>query len=142
MLGVEVKLKQKYVATGQMNMVFHPVLNHGDFSFQAHQGAECAGEQGQFWTFREYLFRNFHRIWKRDATAIVKELGREAGLDGAAFARCMDEQRYAERVTAQDELRRALGIRYQPTFAINGEIVVGMAMFQTLDGVIQEQLRE
>lgn len=142
MLGVEIKLTQKYVATGKMKLVFHPVINHGDFSHQAHQGAECASEQGQFWPFREYLFQNFHRIWKRDARLVVKELGQEFGLDAGAFDQCMDEQRYTDRIDAQDNLRKRRGIRLQPVFDINGQQVVGMSMFQTLDNIIQAKLAE
>lgn len=140
MLGVEVKLTRKYVETGQMKIVFHPVLNHGDYSIQAHQGAECAGEQNQFWAFREFLFKNQHRIWKHNAVEVVKKLGTEYGLNVDAFNTCMDEQRYATRVDKQDDLRRTRGIRLQPTFDINGQQVIGMAMFQTLDGIIQQSL--
>lgn len=103
-----------------MRLVFHPVINHGDYSFQVHVGSECADEQGQFWMFREVLFRNQHRVWKRDAKEIVKQLAQEARLDVESFAVCMDEQRYAERIEEQDRLRRERGIRYQPTFDING----------------------
>ena len=142
MLGVEVKLTRKYVETGLMRIVFHPVINHGNYSYQAHQGAECASDQGQFWPFREYLFKNYHRIWKRDALEIVKELGEEFGLDAEAFRQCMNEQRYARRIDQQDELRLTRGIRYQPTFDINGRQIVGMSMFSTLDKVIQEKLSE
>lgn len=140
MLGVEKKLTRKYVTTGQMNLVFHPVLNHGDYSFQAHLGAECASDQGQFWPFREYLFQNFHRIWKRDARQIVKELGAEFGLESSAFDQCMDQQTYAARLNAQDTLRLERGVRFQPTFHINENEVRGMAMFTTLDGIIKSEL--
>lgn len=140
MLGVEKKLISKYVTVGQLRIVFNPVINHGNYSHQAHQGAECAAEQGKFWFFREVLYRNQHRIWKRNAAEIVKLLAAESQLHVDEFYLCMDEQRYAGIIDGQDALRKRNGVRLQPTFDINGQRVVGMAMFQTLDAIIQEEL--
>lgn len=140
MLGVEQQVKEAYVKAGLVRMVFNPVLNHGDRSYVTHQAAECAGEQGHFWDFREFLYEQQDRLWSGDVRATVKELVVEAGLDAAAFNACLDEQRYYDRVDQQDALRRANGIRSQPSFAFNGDIRVGPAPFEAFAQVLDEKL--
>ena len=140
MLGVEQQLKEAYVQSGLVRMVFNPVLNHGDRSYVTHQAAECAGEQNSFWDFREFLYAQQDRLWTGDVRATVKELAVEAGLEAAAFNSCLDEQRYYDRVDQQDALRRANGIRSQPSFAINGDIRVGPAPFEAFAQVLDEKL--
>lgn len=140
MLGVEQQLKEAYVKSGLVRMVFNPVLNHGDRSYVTHQAAECAGEQGRFWEFREFLFSHQDRLWSGDVRAVVKTLATEAALNGDAFNLCLDEERYYERVDQQDALRRANGIRSQPSFSFNGDIRVGSAPFETFAQLLDEKL--
>lgn len=142
MVGAEQQVKEVYVKTGQVRMVFNPVLNHGDRSVQAHLGAECAGEQGQFWEFREILFENQSALWGRDTRAAVKSLAATAGLDAARFDACMDEQRYLQIIQEQDAIRRTRGIRGQPFFDLNGDVYGGAAPFEAFAQVIDSILAE
>ncbi len=133
MLGTEPELKENYVKTGQVKLVFNPMLDHGDNSLQAHQAAECAGEQSLFWPMHDMLFEQQNKLWG-DTRETVKTMAAELGLDPKQFNTCMDEQRYAGLVQSQDEYRRELGIRTRPTLNVNGQFVVGpqsFAVFQT-----------
>ena len=49
MLGTEPEIKENYVKTGQVKLVFNPVIDLGPRSLLAHQAAACAGEQSMFW---------------------------------------------------------------------------------------------
>lgn len=142
MLGTEPALKEQYIKTGQVRLVFNPVLNHADRSYQTHQAAECAGEQGQFWQFHNVLFENQNSFWSGDIRATIKQLAAGAGLDTARFNACLDEQRYLDLVLAQDELRRQRGIRGQPVFDINGQFLVGAQPFEAFAAIIEEQLEQ
>ena len=51
MLGTQPQIEERFIKTGHVQLIFNPVLNHGDRSDQAHQASECAAEQGQFWAF-------------------------------------------------------------------------------------------
>lgn len=140
MLGPEQTLKRNLVASGQVQMIFNPVLNHGNRSDQAHQAAECAAEQNQFWPFREHLFENQNALWGGDIQVALKTLAADFGLDTAAFDMCLDEQRYLDTVKAQDQIRRTKGILSQPVFDINGQIIVGSQSYDVFEQVITQQL--
>ena len=77
MLGTEPQLKATYIAAGQVRLIFNPVLSHGDRSYQTHQAAECAGEQGRFWDFHNVLFDNQDSFWGGDIRQTVKQLAAE-----------------------------------------------------------------
>lgn len=140
MLGSERQLIESYLKTGQLRLVFNPVLNHGDRSRQSHQGAECAAEQGRFWEFREFLFEHQDRLWQGDSREGVKALAAELGLDSAAFNACLDEQRTLSLIEAQDTRRINRGIRFQPSFEINGEFMFGPQRFEVFQQVIEGKL--
>lgn len=135
-------MRESYVKSGEVRIIFNPVLNHGDRSYVSHQAAECAGEQGQFWAFREVLFENQNALWSGDIRATVKKLAADAGLDQALFDPCIDDARHYDTVEQQDALRRAEGIRSQPVFNINGQIYMGAAPYETVAGVLDAALAE
>jgi protein-disulfide isomerase len=139
-LGTEPQLKESYVKTGQLKLVFNPVLSHADRSYQTHQAAECAGEQGRFWAFHDILFENQGLFWSGDIQATLKQLAAESGLDAGSFNACLDEQRYYDLIVSQDEIRRQRGIRGQPVFDINGEFLVGAQPFEAFAQIIEAQL--
>lgn len=136
MLGVENELKAAYVQTGQVRFIFNPVLNHGDRSVQSHMASECAGDQGQFWPFRTYIFEHQNRLWRGDIRQTVKDLAAEFGLDTGGFNACIDEQRHLARLTAQDQVRRDKGIQGQPMFDVGGDVFGGTAPFEAWAEVI------
>jgi protein-disulfide isomerase len=141
-IGTEPAIRENYVKTGQVRLVFNPVLNHGDRSYQTHQAAECAAEQGRFWEFHDVLYENQDFFWSGDIQATVKQLAAEHGLDTAGFNACLDEQRYLELISSQDEIRQQRGIRGQPVFDINGEFLFGAQSFETFQSIIEAQLAQ
>ena len=142
MLGTEPAIHEHYIKTGQVKLIFNPVLNHGDRSYQTHQAAECAAEQGRYWEFHDVLFENQDSFWSGDIRATVKQLAAEHELDTAGFNACIDEQRYLDLVSSQDEIRQQRGIRGQPVFDINGEFLIGAQPFETFQSVIEAQLAQ
>ncbi len=140
MLSAEPQIKETYVKTGQVRLIFAPVLNHGDHSLQTHQAAECAADQGRFWEMHNILFENQDLTAWGDTRATVKQLAAQHGFDTIDFNACIDEQRTLARVQAQDEIRRARGIRGQPVFDINGSYLIGAQPFDVYATVINENL--
>ena len=140
MLGTEPQIEEKYVKTGQVQLIFNPVLNHSDRSDQSHQAVECAGEQNQFWSFRQVLFQNQDRLWRGDIRTTVKELAAESGLDTAAFNTCIDEQRYLDLIRQQDQLRLDKGIPFQPSFDVNEQRLIGSQSYEIFVDAIEKEL--
>ena len=89
MLGTEPDIIRDYVETGQVKLVFWPVLNHGNPSVFSTLTAECAGQQDPdlFWSVHETLFENQGELWGADrdyyvqtaVAAIIERFGRPDG---------------------------------------------------------------
>lgn len=103
----------------------------------AHEAARCAGPHGRYWAYHERLFAGQPHFERADLIRYAVEVG----LDGAAFARCLDDRRFAAAVEADVAQGRALGIRQTPTFLINGRMLVGAHPADTFRAVIAEALR-
>ncbi len=62
------------------------------------------------------------------------------GLDTKAFNTCLDSGKYTQFVKDQTSTGQQLGVPSTPTFAINGQAVVGAQSFdtfkQTIDGLL------
>lgn len=88
---------------------------------KAAEAAECASDQGEFWTYRDHLFRN-------QASLDVESLNRfadELGLDPRAFRDCLESGEKADIVARDADDARRYGVRGTPTFFVNGRILVG-----------------
>ena len=142
MLGPEQEIKETYVKLGQVRLVFNPNLAHGDRSLQTHHAAECAGEQIAFWELHDLMYRQQQELFSGDIRGAVKGFGYELGLDTGSYIDCIDQQRHVALVQAQDERRQQLDIRHLPTLDINGQLVVGVQPFGTLQEIIESMLAQ
>lgn len=130
-----------YVETGQVKLVFWPVLNHGNPSVYSTVTAQCAGQQDPalFWAAHEALFANQSQLFRADRDYYIN-LAVTIGADQAAFEACYDSGSGLEQVLALDEIRRQRGIFSQPTFDINGEILAGRAPYEAFQQVLDQAL--
>jgi protein-disulfide isomerase len=138
-IGTEPQVRELYVKTGQVKLVFNPIIDLGPGSLLAHQAAACAGEQGKFWPMHDILFNQQGGLFGADPN-FIKELAAQLPLDTQQFNSCLDEQHTLDLVQSQDELRRQLGIRTRPTFDVNGQLIVGAQPFEVFQGVIEPLL--
>ena len=65
MLGTEPLLVENEVANGELQLVFWPVINHGNPSVYASVAMECAGQQDPAlaWTAHDILFENLSALY-------------------------------------------------------------------------------
>jgi protein-disulfide isomerase len=111
-----------------------------DFHPQARKAGEagaCAAEQGKFWQMHDALFANPGKLQVPDLEATAKTLG----LDTAAFDRCLDSGKYADRVERDVEAGSRYGVSGTPAFFINGRPLVGAQPFEAFQAVIDDELR-
>jgi protein-disulfide isomerase len=127
-----------FVETGQVKVVFWPVLNHGDPSVYSTLTAVCVGQQDPvlFWDIHEYLFQNQRDLWVADRDYYSAAAVR-MGADKATFEACYDGSDGLAEVMALDTLRREHGIYSQPTFDINNNIFAGAASYETFAQVFE-----
>ena len=139
-LKTEPQLREKYIKTGQVKLIFSAIVDFGDGSLQAHQAALCAREQGKFWPMHDLLYENQGSLFRGNVQETLKKLAAQLPLNPQEFNTCLDEQRTAALVQSQDEHRRQLGLRTRPTFDLNGQLIVGAQPFEVFQNAIESLL--
>lgn len=123
---VEPDLIDEYVKAGTVRVVYRDVafIDGGDpngESQQAAGAARCAGEQGKFWQYHDYLFENQDGenkgAFRRER---LDQIASAVGLDMTAFGSCMSGSEVFDAVKAETAEGSQAGISSSPTLAING----------------------
>lgn len=100
-----------------------PIQSIHPHAFNAAMAAECAGAQDRFRAYHDALF---------DAQAEIgqtpwREFARRAAVPALdEFDRCVNEQRFGDRVRRDMAAARSLGINGTPTFIYDGRMVFGV----------------
>jgi protein-disulfide isomerase len=114
------KLKQEFVATGQLAFVYRdfPLPIHKQAK-QASRAAFCAHSRGKYWQMHTRLFARPGQFLPDQLLALAKELD----LDLDEFATCLSSGS-ASQTEADQALGRLLGVSVTPTFFV-GRVVDG-----------------
>jgi len=125
---------QPYIDSGKVNLVYKHSAFLGQESAWAAQAAECAADQGKFWEYHDLLFDRWNG--ENQGTFVKENLNgfaRELSLDMAKFEPCLTNDETLQRVIADTQEGRQVGVTGTPTFFINGKPLVGAqpaAVFQ------------
>lgn len=145
MLTVQPEIVERYVRPGKVRLVYRDVLNHGDRSVRTSEAAACAARQGRFWQMHTLLFQRQSDVWGTDSdrlAPLMRRFARDvAGLDQAAFGRCLESRATLKALQAADAEQRARGIRSQPVFEIGNRRLVGTQSIDVFAGALDEALR-
>ena len=130
MQSVAPDIVQNHVETGEVQIVFWPVLNHGNPSVYSTLAAECVAQQSTdaFWEMHELLFANQSALWSATRDEYIN-FAVSVGADRATFEACYDGPDGLETVLALDELRRQRGVFSQPVFDLNGNVLAGLQQY-------------
>lgn len=112
--------------------------NPSSVALTAAVAAQCAHEQDRFWDYHEKLFFMTLPL----GTDAYKQYAEDLKLDMDTFTKCLDENRYEDRVMADYNFAANLGVRSTPTFFINGIPVIGAQSFETFKQWIDLELGE
>lgn len=115
-----------FVRDGQVKLEFRefPVLggqdltDDGNTSAQTAEAVLCAGEQGEYLEYHDKLYANQGSF----SDGRLKQYADEVGLDGDAFAECLDSGKYEPAIQQMKAEGQALGINATPMFIINGAV--------------------
>ena len=119
-LQVQPLVEENYIQTGRTKLVYYDwPLNPQQGTFLAARAARCAGDQDRFWEYHTRLMRS-QRTWGMEDNKIpvLEEFAEELGLDTGEFNRCLNSDRHAREVTANQELAHALGLGGTPSILI------------------------
>jgi protein-disulfide isomerase len=124
------QLKRAYIDTGKLHYaaVSFPLPSHA-FAFPAAVAARCAGEQGQFWKFRDAIFADQAQLASDPYDALAGKLG----LDVAKFKACRRDIRQDSYVREDLAMARRDGIASTPSFML-GRVVDGEFQGGTFSG--------
>jgi len=104
---------------GRVNWVYRhfPLPMHNPGAQQQAEASECAAALGgndAFWTYSDTIFERTRSNGNGFPLDGLVPLAEEIGLDGDAFRRCLEEERFVERVNQDYEEGMRIGIRGTP----------------------------
>ena len=122
----------------------HGVRTHWYDSAPAHEAAEWAAEHGQADAFRHQVFRMYFVANRNIASPdVLAEIATEVGLDPADLRAALQEGRYRERIQAQFEEARAVGVTAVPTFVADDRYaIVGAHPYENFERLMTAVGRE
>lgn len=136
------QIKQKYVDTGKVTIVFrHLPLSFHPFAQKAAEAAECANAQGKFWAYHDKLFATAVQDGSNLSVSNLKRYAVELGLNSATFDSCLDNGEKADVVKADIAAGSQAGVSGTPSFIIDGEKVVGAQPYENFKQVIDAALK-
>ena len=141
-LNVEPHLISQYVTPGQVQITYHDFSFIGQASFDAAVAARCAGDQGQFWPYEQYLFYNQgteNTGWAN--RSLFDSIAKRLGLDQAKFDACLADPSTLSAVQAETTQGKGLGIQGTPTLFINGKQYSGGLDVSSISSAIDTALQ-
>lgn len=145
----EQRLRDEYIATGKVRMVFRNFQFLGAESNAAAEAAACAEDQGQFWAYHDALYRfkladsakgGGENDGSFNATLFGK-LAADIKLNASKFASCIGSHTYEKQVTAENTAAKGIGVGATPTFYVNGTQIVGAVPYGELAQAIDAALK-
>ena len=147
--AVEPQLIGQYIKTGRVALVYRDFAFLGEESTRAAEAARCAGEEGKFWEYHNYLFS--HQNGENQGSfsdANLKEFAATLKFDQVKFNACFDSGKYKKAVENASAEGRSIGVSGTPTSFINGRLLaddngnsVGAAPFATFQKAIEQALK-
>jgi protein-disulfide isomerase len=144
-------IRDTYIETGKVVLVFKHLPNRGFDSLGASIAAQCSHEQGKFWEFHNILYENQKPIdsgWVNQEN-LKKFAAKLNGLDIEKFNECLDNQKYKEFVERDIDLGSSFGFQDTPSFVIvnskdgsNPEVLKGAHPFPSFKAIIDKRLSE
>lgn len=144
-------IRDTYIETGKVVLVFKHLPNRGFDSLGASIAAQCTHEQGKFWEFHNILYENQKPIdsgWVNQEN-LKKFAAKLNGLDIEKFNECLDNQKYKEFVERDIDLGSSFGFQDTPSFVIvnskdgsDPEVLKGAHPFPSFKAIIDKRLSE
>jgi predicted secreted protein with PEFG-CTERM motif len=115
----EPTIKANYVDTNKAKLYFFDFPFLGADSPVAAQASYCAGDQGKYWEYHDYLYAHQEGIQSGWASATnLKSIASTIGLDTSQFNSCLDSGKYSDRVSHNKDVGTSKGIQGTPAFFI------------------------
>lgn len=121
----------EYVKKGEVLFVYRDWAFLGPESIRSAEAARCAGDQGKFWEYHDYLYTHQNGENKGNfSDPNLKSFAKTLGLNSTNFNQCLDSGKYTQAVDNSKTEGITAGVTGTPKGFIlkNGKIVA------TIDG--------
>ena len=135
-------LVENYISAGKVKLEFHhlPLQQHEPGASLAAQAAECAADQGLFWSYHDRVFQ----ATSSGANAFFMErlidYAVELELDEGSFTSCLTNQTHLSTVSESSQAARAAGHNSTPTVLVDGISVDNPLDYEAVSGAIDDRL--
>ncbi len=137
------ELKEKYIDTGKVRLVFRDHTLGSQLALGAEMILRCAPEE-VFPALQATLFKN-QREWggAENPLKALQGYAALAGMDENAVTACLDSQSIFDGILENEKKAQTYGINSTPSFVINGELaVVGAQSLEAFAAVIDPLLNK
>ncbi|MFT4282876.1 MAG: DsbA family protein [Candidatus Woesearchaeota archaeon] len=110
------RIIEEFVETGQVLYVYKHFIRN-DLDIVAANAAECAGEQGAFWEYKNQIYENQQLL---QSPGFFEGVASDLGLDVSEWQTCFDSERYSDRALQNRNEGISNGIQGTPGFVIDG----------------------
>ena len=128
-------INEDYIKAGKVKLVFKDFPLNGPDSLLAAEAAYCAQDQGKYWQYHDELYKN----WGGERTGWItreslERFGTSVNLDLEEFNKCLDEQKYQDKVAFLHNFGKEIGIDATPSFLVfNDEKIIKIRGNQPLE---------
>lgn len=138
----ESQIIKDYVDTGKVKFYFRQFAFLGDPSVVAANAAECANDQGKFWEFHDYLYKN--QPSESDTsmynTDTLTQAAGTLGLNTDQFKSCLSGKKFDANASKDMAEGQTAGVSGTPTLFVNGVAVVGAQPYSAFKTIIDQEL--
>lgn len=120
-----------YVKTGKVKFIYRDFAFLGPESIKAAEAARCAGDQGKFWEYHDYLFN--HQNGENQgafADSNLKSFAKILSLNTYSFNQCLDSGKHGQEVNDSATIGKNAEVKGTP----KGFILKDGKIVDTIDG--------
>lgn len=141
---VEPQLQKDYIDTGKVKLYYRNYQFLGPASVVAGNAGECANDQGKFWEFHDYMYKN--QPSESDTSMYtsdnLSQIAVQLGMDATQFKQCMDSKKFDKNVSQDLADGQKAGVSGTPTLFIDGQPIVGAEPYLAFQTIIDQELKK
>ena len=128
-------INEDFIQTGKVKVIFKDFPLNGPDSKLAAQASYCANDQEKYWQYHDELYKN----WGGERTGWITrdsltEFAKKIQLDVDEFNKCLDENKYENKINKIYDFGKEIGIDATPSFLVfNNENIIKIRGNQPLE---------
>ena len=128
-------INEEFIETGKVKMIFKDYPLNGPDSKLAAEASYCANDQDKYWEYHDQVYEN----WAGERTGWITresltQFAESVNLDVLKFNKCLDENKYKNKINSIYEFGNEIGVDATPSFLVfNDERIIKIRGNQPLE---------